>query len=251
MRISATILIIALLASTRAFSAEEKDSVAALVEIHVYRVVGGFSGDLSLTENIWAETGKPDADTQKAMTFFTLAKARLADQTLTVDANGWRWNQDEASSPEKAPTDSPMSGERVSLLAKPAIALAQGEEGSLTIGSEQTIEYFEPIRNNLYELKTLKEPTGLTIGVQVGAVDSDHATLKNLSVELRTVEERKPIEGVSLNVGEPVIRTRQFNAAVRLTVGREYGVLIHNKDMQGLLLMRLRVTKQTTPPSAP
>jgi hypothetical protein len=51
-----------------------------------------------------------------------------------------------------------------------------------------------------------------------------------------------PLEGVSLDVGEPIITTTNVQIAISLKSGQDYGILFPSGGV-GCLLMRLRVEK--------
>lgn len=242
-RLHATMLtlLVALAWMTTPASAEEK-ARNVRVDIQMFRVLGGFSGDLSLTDDIWSGIDGPELETKRAFTFFTTAKAQLADVGLTVDDRGWIWN-DVQSIPfgEDTQNAAKILGDRVTLLATPAVLVPLGSSATIVIAGDQNLQYFERVHDNTFELKTMQQSTGMTFRMEVEEKEPGRILLKDLTVQSRIIEERKPIEGVALNVGEPILKTREFKASMNLQPGRDYGILMHVEDMGGLLLIRLRV----------
>ncbi|MBN1419969.1 MAG: hypothetical protein JXP34_14410 [Planctomycetes bacterium] len=81
-----------------------------------------------------------------------------------------------------------------------------------------------------------------TIGGVRFRAGEERVVLEELSFVSRLVEKRKPIEGVPLDVGEPVFVDRAEKTTLSFIPGRDYGLDIRIGDGRGHLRCRLRVS---------
>lgn len=207
------------------------------IKCQIFRIRGNVSGDTSLTDDIWA--GKPPADEKsKPLAFFTTARMVLAGARFTVDERGWRINDRELAMDGAT---LPALGDGVLPIASPHIISPYGEAAAFNIGSNQPIDYFDHMASGLYQLKKSSQPTGLSMKVFVEHGQDGRIRLHDMTFTTTMVESRKPLEGTTLNVGEPVISKREVKADIHLKPGRDYGFFFFTSDGQGTLLVRLRV----------
>ncbi len=80
----------------------------------------------------------------------------------------------------------------------------------------------------------------MTARVEKGKGNVDTIVLRNFSIETGLVEKRKPIEGVALDVGEPVLRVDQRIFTIAMKPNLDYGILFSTEGV-GSLLLRLRL----------
>jgi hypothetical protein len=135
------------------------------------------------------------------------------------------------------------------VIARPSIVLAAGQTGEISITSDQSLEYFEPARNqpDTFELKRLQEPTGVKVKLRAQRVDDLTIHLETLNVSLRLVEARKPLAGTALNIGEPTIIARDIDTSLTMQVRRIYYMPFEIGGGQGTLLIQLRADWEGRP----
>jgi hypothetical protein len=199
------------------------------VDVSVYRVNGDIGGEMSLTEDI--EAGMGEAVRKRNVSFFTVPKLTLAGVKLEAGPKGWTWDG----------KDRPPAGGRVEELASPRVAVAPSQSFQILIGSDRPIQYFERRPDGLFELKeksfkeTATQP-GLFLSGRIEKGDPGLLVLRDLTLELRTVEKRKPIEGIALDVGEPLLTVRKEVVTMAVKPGKEYGILFMGENLGGILL---------------
>ena len=274
LRILSSLMLLVVFISPIQASGEE----AISIQLKLFRVMGTLSGDTSLDEDVWAGSEPPGAELTKALTIFTHGHFRLGENVLEMKENGWFWNGASLESdsslnnissesqltlkgkPSVAVKDNGtfISAEKIEhvasekesespirLICAPNILVRSGEAADYHIVSKQEIEYFEQREDGLFELKKLQEPTWLEIEMQVESEGQNKIRFSELTFSLRSVEEREPIPGVTLPVGRPILQTREYKVNIRVTSGKDYGFLLHPGHGQGVLIIRLRLTRIT------
>ena len=126
-------------------------------------------------------------------------------------------------------------------IASPRVVVLLGESFQVEITSQQPIEYFERRVDGLFEFKKSDEKTGLTLFGTVEQGKDECVILRDLTIKLSSVENRVPIEGVNLDVGRPLVRTRERVLTVAVKLGELQGVLFRT-EQHGSLLVQLRVS---------
>ena len=207
----------------------------ALLELQFCRVSGDISGETSLTDNLWEGIQGEKVEAVKGpFVFFTLANLTVAGVKLKADENGWTWDGQ----------DRPATGKKVELIASPRVMVAMPNTFVISVGSPQPVQYFEKRADGLFELKTTQEEVGLRISARVEKGEAERIVLRDLTIGLRSIEKRKAIEGVQLDVGQPIVETREQKITVAVKPGRLYGIELLSEGY-GCLLMRLRVDSVT------
>jgi len=204
-----------------------------LIEIEIFRVSADISGSTSLTDAVWGELrGANPLAGDYPFRVFTVADQKIGGVRFQTGEKGWTWDEKK----------DPPAGRGVEKVAAPKIKVLDGQRFELRISSEQPIAYLEKRPDGLLELKTAKENPGLSLGGTVRTMGEERVVLEDLSFVSRFVEKRKPIEGVPLDVGEPVFVVRDTKTTLSLAHGRDYGLDIRINDGRGLLRCRLRVS---------
>jgi hypothetical protein len=158
---------------------------------------------------------------------FTNATLDLSGMKVQCSEKGWTWNG----------KDRPEPGSGVRLLAEPTIVVPVGVPFRVSIGSEVPIQYFVRSSEGFYGLVSTQEKTGITVSGKANKVEPATIGLE-VSVETRFVEKRKPLEGVSLDVGEPIVTGRQVSFGASLKPGVAQGML-SGSEKHGQLLLRI------------
>ncbi len=203
------------------------------IRFWLYRIQGDISGDMSLTENLWEGIdSKNTSAKQGPFSFFTLAKLTIAGVKLQADQSGWKWDE----------KDEPLSGSRVERITAPQIRLDMPNEFYIQVGSDVPLQYFRKRPDGLFELGQVNQSTGLkvTSRVEKGKGNADTVVLRDFSIETSLVEKRKPVEGVALDVGEPVLRVNERRFTIAVKPNLDYGILFSTEGV-GSLLLRLRL----------
>jgi hypothetical protein len=196
-----------------------------LLEFDVYRICGNISFESEYLEV--TKAGKEGV--AKELMSFTRAKLTVAGVELLADEGGWTW----------VGKDRPPEGSRIEVIASPKLLVLFDQSFVVEIGSEQPIEYFEKRPDGLFELKKLHEKTGFTLSGKVERPGGEQIILRDLTIRLQSVEKRQPIEGASLDVGYPIVRTHESITTVAVKPGGYHGMLLGSEGY-GSLLLRLR-----------
>jgi hypothetical protein len=209
-----------------------RDPNAVVVRVSLYRIRGDISGETSLTDSI-AEgvDGGKSLVKKSPFSFFTRAKLTIAGVKFQADQNGWKWD---------GKHDEPPSGSRVEQIAAPQLVVVLPNNFGFLVDSGVPLQYFRKRPDGLFELGQVSQATGLKMTAHVEKGAAGRILLRDFSLETRFVEKRKPIEGVTLDVGEPVIIAREAKMTVTVKLNQDYGIMLSSEGM-GSLLLRLRL----------
>lgn len=233
--------IVVLLTSSRVVGAAPSETIR--IRCQIFRVNGALSGDASGVDEIWAGDKPPGPDVRKTLTLFTEGRFKLAKDELRAERKGWTWNGTAIAWDGNQKAELPE--DRISLIAPAPISVsASGQKAAIEINSDQKIQYFEKRDDGLFELKELDATTGLKIEMFVKAEKSGKIRLSDIVFQLRLVVERVAIPGVSLQVGRPVLKTKEYRVDLRLSPNEDCGILVHPGEGQGVLLVRLRAERE-------
>lgn len=206
-----------------------------LIEFEVYRVEGDISFQAT---QLQIQPLPPDTiaednarSTEGSVLLFRAAKLRLGGVSLVADATGWRWSG----------KDLPPQDSEIERIASPKIMVLAGETFQVQIGSRQPIEYFERRPDGLFEFKKSDAETGLSLSCKVEEAKKGCVLLRDLTIKLASVENRQPVEGVSLDVGQPIVRIQESMLTVAIRLDEYQGMLLRS-DRYGSLLIRLKVS---------
>jgi len=220
---------------------KDKNDVRFVGEYRLYRVLERLSGETSLDENIWAGKEAPSLEQKKSLTPFTSAKFQLGKNRFEIGDKGWFWDgasMDDRTTRTQALWDSINS---IALMSASRVRVPNGKAVNIQVGSLQKLEYFEQRGDGFFELKRLDKPTGLDI-LMILTLEKDGRIRLNLEIVLRSVEKREPVPGVTLQVGRPILQSREHKAELLVRPGKEYGILLHAGDEgQGVLIFRLQL----------
>jgi hypothetical protein len=222
------------------------------VELRVYRAHGQIRGETSLTEDVWA--GIEEAR-RGPLRFFTLADLTIGDVTLRANHREWTWNG----------KSEPPEGGEIEPVSYPRLAVIPGKPGALRDVESVPIQYFERRADGLFELKETAVPRGVFFGVTAEQGESGRIVLHDLWIGSDSLVKRRPIEGVNLNIGQPIYEDSQLlsygvrldstydgrtfgspivqlarTTTVSVRPGRYYGTFLPTVG-QGTLIARLRV----------
>ncbi len=209
------------------------DEQQFLLELAVYRVRGNIS-----VKTLTVESVPPKVEREKAglmagpLVFVAPTNCTIAGMEFRADENGWTWDGKKQ----------PPSNARVEIIACPRVLVCLNNSFGVSVVSQQPLEYFEKRPDGLFELKRLDEETGLTIKANVAEKDREHIILRDLTIRLRSIEAREPIEGVSLDVGRPSVGLREFLTTIAVHPGGDFGILLGPKAY-GSLLVRAKITR--------
>ena len=205
------------------------------LEFEVYRVEGDVSFQATQLQihPLPPDTVAEDNPrrTKGSVLLFTAGELRLGGVSLVADATGWRWSG----------KDLPPQGSGVEQIARPKIMVLAGQAFQMEIGSRQPIEYFERRPDGLFEFKKSDEKTGLSLSCTVEEEKKGCVLLRDLTIKLASIENRVPVEGVSLDVGQPIVRTQESVLTVTIKLDEYQGMLLRS-ERYGSLLIRLRVS---------
>jgi hypothetical protein len=220
------VLFIAALSASRGAESPAPEATKKIVtlQVQLFRVSGDISGKTSLTDNIWK-----GIDASGRFSFFTLAELDVAGVKLRADGAGWLWNEEKI----------PPPGRGVQAIGQPTVTAAMSQPFTIEVNSDAPIEFFEKRGDGLFELKRLDEKTGFSISATAEPGESNRIVLKDFKIALRSIARRVPVEGVSLDVGRPVVETWEQRTTLAVKPGTEYGMQIASQGY-GSLILRFR-----------
>ncbi len=214
----------------RAAASPATNQEQVLIDFDVYRILGNLSGETSVTTGLPASIAREQGSVKDPFVLFNLAKLTVAGIEFRADETAWTWDG----------KDRPPSGKRVEMISSPRVVVLLNHSFEISIGSQQPVEYFEKRPDGLFELKRGNEQTGLSISANVAQGESGKLLLRDLTIRLQSIEKREPIEGVSLDVGRPIVKTQESVATVAVKQGASWGIVLGTEGY-GWLLLRLRV----------
>lgn len=210
------------------------DQQQFLLELAVYRLRGNISVKTLTIGSVppKVEFGEKAGLMEGPLVFLAPTNFIIAGMELRASENGWTWDGQ-----KHPPYDA-----KVEIIASPRVMVCSKNSFEISVGSQQPLEYFEKRPDGLFELKSLDEETGLTIKANVAEGDRDRIILRDLTIRLRSIEGREPIEGVSLDVGRPIVGLRELLTTIAVHPGRDFGILLGPKA-SGSLLVRAKVSR--------
>ncbi len=172
-----------------------------------------------------------EATTGGNFKLLSFAAADLTLDTIHVIAKGSElsWN----GKPE------PEAGSGLESLMAPTIRTIANDPAVIRIGQEG-VQYFERAKDGLFDLKTVDDFTGYVFSCTPAPVAPGEVRVK-WSVEVHRVKERAPIEGVSLDIGKPVITTESL-ATEAVLKHRNWTTFLISGERDALLVF-LRVVE--------
>jgi hypothetical protein len=216
------------------------------VKLQIFRIMTNISGDVSLTDDLWAGIDGPKLETKKAFAFFTKAQLNLNQHKLVISDGEWQWNGKQLPFGSNKAEEAGL-GKDVIVIGQPVVEAHFDEPFAISIEAAQKFEYFVPKADKLFEIKTVQIPVGLSIKAMPKSGPENRILLENLTINSRTVNARKPVDGTTLNVGEPVVTNKEYQATINLKPATDYGFELFTQE--GNLLFRLRVENVDSPPA--
>ncbi len=213
--------------------ADAKEQKRVQIQLQVFKIRADISGKTSLTDHVWEGLDHPPYRLTRhgPFKFFVLAELTVGKVKFVADEKAWTWDG----------KDRPPSDSGIQLLAEPQILGNLGNKFSIALQSTQPIEYFEKRTDGLFEHHRIPEAnTGLAISTRVEKGPSNRIILRDFTISLDSVSQRKPIKGVTLNVGKPVFDRERLKTSASLKPGKYYAIEVMTKK-EGMLLLRLRV----------
>lgn len=129
-------------------------------------------------------------------------------------------------------------------LARPSMRLPEGLEGVVEISDGTPIQYFEAVEagdENTFVLKTLDVSTGFRASVIVNRTGPVEEASVQLSLDVSLVGARLPLDGVSLNVGKPMVTRTPHSDVHTIALGR-WASLIGSERSDSALLLLIKVS---------
>ncbi len=226
-----TLSLLVIGASRQGYTAEQEQ---VQIQFEIFRISGDISGGTSLTDNVWRELEGSNPSSKKfPFSVFTIADQKLGGVKFETGKEGWLWDGKK----------DPPAGSRVTKVAAPRIAVVYGQTFQLSVSSQPTqpVQYFERRSDGLFELKTLKDKLGLSLsGIVTKSGDEGRVVFKDLAFTVRVIEKRKPLNGVSLDVGKPDLNVKNVKTTLSLKTAYDYGMYVWIRDGRGFLLCRIR-----------
>ncbi len=206
------------------------------VRCQIFEIRGNFQLKSSIGETIWfTQNDKLEAELEESITFFDRAEFQIWKNVLKMDQNGCYWN-DNAVDFEAENVNLPVN--KVKLIYPTFMDVKERGLGKILISSRNPYQFFVKRDDGLFELKEKKLPTGLDIKFTPSIKPSGDIMLNAFELVWRFIPERKKIEGVNLNVGEPILMKMDYNFDMSIKPGKFYGVVVRSPGRYGAIIVR-------------
>ena len=224
-----------------AANAEAREGNRIRIECQIFKLTGNFRAETRRDEQIWT-TDEPPEKLKNVVTVFNRGWFELGEDRLEFKDGRWLWK--ERPLPIGAKERVSLPEDKITIVYQPLVVeMEEHSSRTVTIGSQQPIQYFEKREDGLFELKEIELPTGLDMKIEaVEEEDRGYIRLTDIVMTMRLVESRETIEGVNLPVGRPILGEKKYTFYFRLRPGKDYGVLIRPQFGQAGLLLRLRAS---------
>ena len=220
----ATAFTLVLATSFASVSAEEKSSARECsFEARIYQVLTNVTGAGLTSHTLPGMNG-----------WLQIIHQRLDDVELVMEGGTLTWNG------QPAP-DNP----RIICIASPTITTLEGEPANVAIGSEGPLQYMTRKQDGLFELKTTDTNgiIGLSLSVKPTGFIGDNLLNCDLSFRYLWVKDREKIEGVNLEVGQPIIGRVSTEGAVQMRLG-EWSCYQTQVESEGSIFLFLRAEEK-------
>ena len=136
----------------------------------------------------------------------------------------------------------------LSVLSAPSITCLADQEALIRVQSE--VQYFERTKNGTFALRSLPEDESAGVRLKTTASNTRDRGQVSVKVDLQinTLKDRKKLPDVSLDVGSPVMQTRNISTQIVIPVGQ--WMWIGGQQLQDIasgkpehLLILLKVTR--------
>lgn len=137
--------------------------------------------------------------------------------------------------------DQPIGGSGVTILCAPKISLLANQGAAVWMQGTRTFTYLEPLGNDTFQAKRT-EPIelGMRLSMTVRPFDQDSRTVEVSPLELAmsVFEGRKPVEGLDIDAGEPIIVERVLKpSAVRVKLGEVFALAALGTPKNDLVML--------------
>jgi hypothetical protein len=228
-------ILFALLPAAYCSRADANDKGQIRIDLQICKVRDNISGKTSLTDDIWEGIDRPAnrQASQEPFSFFVTAEELIGKVKFSASHEAWTWDG----------KDIPPSDGPIQLVAAPGIISQVGNAYALSIQSPMPVEYFTKREDGLFERHEAKDVfTGLSITAKPEEGPSNRIILRDFSIDLSWVSKRKPIEGVTMDVGEPIVDRQLLRTTMSLLPDKYYGIWVRT-DHQGMMLFRIKVKR--------
>ncbi len=221
-----------------------------VVEWRITQLNASISGKTSLTEDVGLrdEQGQLIAMSGPS-TFFTQAELTIGDMAFKFDQNGEHWDG------QKMPTHF----DQAKVLTTPMVVTLPDHESAIFVGGTEAFQYMQRQADGRFTLDSVALEVGIKIEFKVIPEKDKWVKLSPLKIQVCSVQDREPIDGVDLNIGKPIVTKEESELDLMVETGRPYGIqwLTHGR---GVLLITLKVTEvekpvkdasRTRPPTSP
>lgn len=134
----------------------------------------------------------------------------------------------------------------VKVLAAPTLVVVSDHVATFNVKSPRKLQYFRQLKNGAYALEEEEVTTGITIKVAVQEAGKQKIRLKPLSVSVTAVKGRESLDGVSLDVGKPILTTTSISTSVVGKLGKS-SVISIDSPRGGRVLISVKVTPVAKP----
>lgn len=207
---------------SRAFADDAAAGRQYTYEIRVYQALTNITGAGLISQTLPGMNG-----------WLQVIHQKLDDVELVMDGTTLAWNGQ--------PTpDNP----RIMGVSSPTITTLEGEQADVAIGSTGPLQYMERQQDGLFELKeTQSNDVGIFLKVKPTRLVDREILASDLSFQYFWVRERKRIEGVHLEVGQPILGHVATEGAIQMRLG-EWSCYQTPVESEGCIYVFVRATQE-------
>lgn len=136
----------------------------------------------------------------------------------------------------------------VSVLSSPSIIAPAHQEAVIRVQSE--VQYFERTKDGTFALRSLPEDesAGVRLSTTTSQTENKDQVSINIDLQVNTLRDRKKLSGVSLDIGRPLMQTRNIKTQIVIPLGQ--WMWLRGQQLQDVasgkrehLMVFLRVTR--------
>ncbi len=125
----------------------------------------------------------------------------------------------------------------------PRMLVPAKRSATVEVRNPQTFSYLEPLGNDNFRLRrTEKEKLGMRFTVKVQPVEGEADCVdSSFDFETTTLDGREPVKGLDLDVGKPIIASRNLRSTARVDLGTTRLIPIpSDPSTEAALLLRIK-----------
>lgn len=136
------------------------------------------------------------------------------------------------------------------ILAGPRLLLLLGQDASAEVG--RSVPYLVPEPDKRLRVEWLEgaEREGATVTIRADHIRDDGVRFEKIELQMKTIARREPIQGLDLDVGKPIMETRQTQLSNTLAADKVAIIPLPQREDEPPILVFMTARPQAAPPKA-